>query len=137
MVHRSLADLQKAYIPNTVLKYLTWGTATPSGTASHLFYIQTDATTSDTTLYMAVNGSWLPVRGHATGAALTTQLTTLAPVDAEGTPDYTTDAITNSSPYGFASAQSAITVLYVIANLQVRLAEVEARLEAAGIVAAN
>lgn len=70
-------------------------------------------------------------------AALTAQLTTIAPADAEGTPDYAIAAVTNSTAYGFASAQEAITVLYVIKNLQERLAEVEARLEAAGLVAAN
>lgn len=63
-------------------------------------------------------------------AALTTQLTTLNPADAEGTPDYDTAGITQTTPYGFVSAQEAITVLYVIKNLQVRLAEVEAALEA-------
>lgn len=68
------------------------------------------------------------------GAALTTQLTTLTPADAEGTPDYAIAAITNVSPYGFASAQEAITVLYVIKNLQTRVAELEARLKGVGII---
>lgn len=71
------------------------------------------------------------------GAALTAQLTTITPADAEGTPDYAIQAITATTPYGFATAQEAITVLYVIKNLQTRLAEVEARLEAIGVVAAN
>lgn len=71
------------------------------------------------------------------GAALTTQLTTITPADAAGTPDYAIAAITNVAPFGFASAQEAITTLYVIQNLQVRLAEVEARMEALGFVAAN
>lgn len=71
------------------------------------------------------------------GAALTAQLTTITPADAEGTPDYAIAAITASSPYGFASAQEAITVLYVIKNLQTRLAEVEARLEGVNLIAAN
>ena len=71
------------------------------------------------------------------GGALTAQLTTLTPADAEGTPDYATAAITSTTPFGFASAQEAITVLYVVKNLQTRLAEVEARLEALGLVAAN
>ncbi|WP_136420289.1 hypothetical protein [Herbaspirillum sp. ST 5-3] len=71
------------------------------------------------------------------GAALTAQLTTITPADAEGTPDYAIAALTSSTPYGFASAQEGITVLYVIKNLQTRLAEVEARLEALGVVAAN
>jgi hypothetical protein len=73
----------------------------------------------------------------AQGAALTAQLTTITPADAEGTPDYAIAAITNSTAYGFASAQEAITVLYVIKNLQVRVAELEARIEAMGLVAAN
>lgn len=71
------------------------------------------------------------------GAALTAQLTTLTPADAEGTPDYAIAALTSTTPYGFVAAQEGITVLYVIKNLQVRLAEVEARLETIGIVAAN
>lgn len=83
-----------------------------------------------------VSGATLKANG-AQGAALTAQLTTLTPADAEGTPDYAIAAITQTTPFGFASAQEAITVLYVIKNLQVRLAEVEARLEAAGIVIAN
>jgi hypothetical protein len=71
------------------------------------------------------------------GAALTAQLTTITPADAAGTPDYAIAAVTNSSPYGFSNAAEVITLLYVIQNLQVRLAEVEARLEAAGLVVAN
>lgn len=70
-------------------------------------------------------------------AALTAQLTTLTPADAEGSPDYAIASVTNSTAYGFASAQEAITVLYVIKNLQERLAEVEARLEELGLVTAN
>lgn len=70
-------------------------------------------------------------------AALTAALTTITPADAEGTPDYAIAAITASSPYGFASAQEGITVLYVIQNLQARVAELEARLEEAGLIASN
>lgn len=73
----------------------------------------------------------------AAGAALTAQLTTITPADAEGTPDYAIAALTSTTPFGFAAAQEGITLLYVVKNLQVRLAEVEARLEAAGIVTAN
>lgn len=76
-------------------------------------------------------------RDEPYAAAMTAQLTTITPADAEGTPDYAIAAITNSGPFGFASAQEAITVLYVIKNLQERLAEVEAALEAAKIVPDN
>lgn len=71
------------------------------------------------------------------GTALTAQLTTITPADAAGTPDYAIAAVTQTTPFGFAAAAEAITLLYVVQNLQVRLAEVEARLEAAGVVAAN
>lgn len=71
------------------------------------------------------------------GAALTTQLTTITPADAVGTPDYAIAAVTATTPFGFSNAAEAITLLYVVQNLQVRLAEVEARLEAAGFVVAN
>lgn len=71
------------------------------------------------------------------GAALTTQLSTLTIADAAGTPDYSIAAVTNSSPFGFSNAAEAITLLYVIKNLQVRCAEMEARLEALNAVVAN
>lgn len=71
------------------------------------------------------------------GAALTAQLTTITPADAAGTPDYAIQGVINSSAYGFASAQEAVTFLYVVQNLQVRVAELEARLEEKGLIAAN
>lgn len=67
--------------------------------------------------------------GSKRGApATTTALTTITPADAAGTPDYAIAAVTNSSPFGFSNAAEAITLLYVIKNLQVRVAELEARL---------
>lgn len=71
------------------------------------------------------------------GAALTAQLTTITPADAQGTPDYAIAAVVNTSAYGFSNAAEAITVLYVIRNLQIRLAEMEARLEGLGLIVAN
>ena len=70
-------------------------------------------------------------------AAMTAQLTTLTIADAAGTPDYAIAAVTSTSPWGFSAAAEAITLLYVIKNLQVRLLEVEAVLEEKGLVAAN
>lgn len=75
--------------------------------------------------------------GAAQGAALTAQLTTITIADAAGTPDYALQAVINSSAWGFASQQEAISFLYVVQNLQTRLAEVEARLEAVKLIAAN
>lgn len=68
-------------------------------------------------------------------AALTTQLTTITPADAAGTPDYAIAAVINSSAYGFSNAPEAITLLYVVRNLQVRVAELETRLQALGALA--
>lgn len=70
----------------------------------------------------------------AQGAALTTQLTTITIADAAGTPDYAIQAVTASSPYGFASAQELISFLYVVQNLQTRVAQLEARLTATGLI---
>lgn len=73
--------------------------------------------------------------GESLSAALTTQLTTITPADAAGTPDYAIAAITSSTPFGFSNAAEAITLLYVVRNLQVRMAELESRLRALGALA--
>ena len=70
------------------------------------------------------------------GAALTAQLTSITHT-APGTPDYAVQGLTSTTPFGFVTADEGNTVLSVILNLQVRLAQVEARLEALGLVAAN
>jgi hypothetical protein len=70
------------------------------------------------------------------GAALTAQLTTITHT-APGTPDYAIQNLVQNTGFGFSTADEGNSVLKVIANLQARLAEVEARLEAVGVVAAN
>lgn len=70
-------------------------------------------------------------------SSLTAQLTTITMADTAGTPDYSFAAVTTTSAGGASSAQEFISLLYVVRNLQVRLAEVESRLEECGIVAAN
>lgn len=69
-------------------------------------------------------------------AALTAQLTTITHT-APGTPDYAIQDLTTTSPYGFVTKDEGNSVLKVVANLQARMAEVEARLEELGLVAAN
>lgn len=69
------------------------------------------------------------------GAALTTQLTSIT--HTAPTPDYAIQDLTQTTPYGFVTLDEGNTVLSVILNLQTRLAEVEARLEATGLIAAN
>ncbi len=81
-------------------------------------------------------GGILKINGTQ-GAALTPQLTAITIADAAGTPDYALSSLTTTTPYGLATQAEAITLLYVIQNLQVRLAEIEARLEGLGAVIAN
>ena len=50
------------------------------------------------------------------------------------TPDFNIQAMTNTSPYGFATADEAETVLDIISNLQVRVNELENRLQTIGII---
>ena len=67
------------------------------------------------------------------GTALTAQLTSITHT-APGSPDYAIQNLVNTSAYGFVSADEGNTVLSVIKNLQVRMAELEARLKALNIV---
>ena len=68
--------------------------------------------------------------------ALTAQDTSITHT-APGTPDFAIQDLTQTTPFGFATKDEGNTVLQVILNLQVRLAEVEARLEELGLVASN
>ena len=68
-------------------------------------------------------------------AALTTAKTTITITDAVGTPDAAFSALTTSSPYGLATLAEMVTLLYTVQNLQIRSAEVEARLKALGLIA--
>ena len=74
----------------------------------------------------------LPNQGPA--AALTTQLTTITLTDAHTPPDYAVASLTNSSAWGFTGEDEAITFTYVVQNLQVRVAELEARLQTLGLI---
>lgn len=70
----------------------------------------------------------------AKGAALTTQLTSITST-APGTPDYAIQDLVNASAYGFVTKDEGNTVLSVIANLQTRVAQLESRLQALGLIA--
>lgn len=66
-------------------------------------------------------------------AALTGQVTTIT-YSEPSTPDYAIQDLTTSSPYGFVSADEAQTLLKVIANLQVRVQQLEDRLRSHGLI---
>ena len=72
----------------------------------------------------------------AKGAALTAQLTSITHT-APGAADYAIQDLVQNTGFGFVTKDEGNTVLSVILNLQARLAQVEARLEAVGLVTAN
>lgn len=65
--------------------------------------------------------------------ALTAQLTAITHT-APGTPDYAIGDLTQTTPYGFTTQDEGNTVLSVVANLQTRVAELEAMLQEVGFL---
>lgn len=65
--------------------------------------------------------------------ALTTQLATLT-YTAPGTPDYAIADVTQTTPFGFTTADEGRTVLSVIKNLQDRVAQLESKLQGLGLL---
>jgi hypothetical protein len=69
-------------------------------------------------------------------AALSAGLTTITFTE-PGTPDYAIANLVQNTGYGFVSADEGQTLLKVVANLQAKVAELEARLEELGLIASN
>ena len=67
------------------------------------------------------------------GAALTTQLTSITST-APSTADFAIQDLTQSTPFGFVTKNVGNTVLAVIANLQTRVALLELRFQAYGLL---
>ena len=67
------------------------------------------------------------------GAALTTQLTAITST-APSSADFAIQDLTQSTPFGFVTKDEGNTVLAVIANLQTRVGQLEARLKAYGLL---
>ena len=67
------------------------------------------------------------------GAALTTQLTAITST-APATADFAIQDLTQSTPFGFVTKNEGNTVLAVIANLQTRVAQLELRFQAYGLL---
>ena len=101
--------------------YDVLGSGNPSGTCA----------VASTTELFSVYGGVTPV---AQQSALTTALTDLTHT-AAGTADYAIQNLTTTTPYGFASGDEGNTVLAVIQANKVRIAEIEAVLEAYGLIA--
>lgn len=85
---------------------------------------------SSTKLMISIEGA---VASAFQSAALTTQSTTITHT-APGTPDFAVQDLTSTTPFGFVTQDEGNTVLSVIKNLQTRVAEIEAILQANGLV---
>ena len=67
------------------------------------------------------------------GAALTAQLTTITST-APSPADFAIQDLTQTTPFGFVTKDEGNSVLAVIANLQTRVAQLESRLQALGLI---
>jgi hypothetical protein len=67
------------------------------------------------------------------GAALTAQLTTITST-APSPADFAIQDLTQTTPFGFVTKNEGNTVLSVIANLQTRVAQLESRFQAYGLL---
>lgn len=76
--------------------------------------------------YVSSTDLIVQIQPTGTGALPVAALTTITHTS-PGTPDYALQNVTNSTPYGFVTADEANTTLSVIRNLQIRVADLEAR----------
>lgn len=81
------------------------------------------------TRYVSSTKHIVAIKPSGVGALEVAPLTTITITDAAGTPDYALSALTTSSPYGLATLAEAVSLLYVIKNLQQRVLDLEARLK--------
>jgi hypothetical protein len=79
--------------------------------------------------YVSSTKAVVSIQPSGVGALEVAPLTTITIADAAGTPDYALQALTTSSPYGLATQAEAISLLYVIQNLQKRMLDLEARVK--------
>lgn len=118
------------------------GTTVPADTsvgyATGCLFQHTDGG-AGTSLYVnrgsSTSSNFDPVTEAPQGAALTAGLTQLTKLGATGTVFTIPTMITTG--WGFSLASQAEVLLDVVVNMQSRVSEIEARLEAANIVAAN
>lgn len=86
--------------------------------------------------YDSTNTRWIASKSQpiVAASALTTQLTSITHT-APGTADYAVQDLVDSACFGFVTKDEGNTVLKVILNLQVRVAELEDKLQALGLLA--
>jgi hypothetical protein len=112
---------------------LTWQTRTSSRKAQVGLGNCDDTADADKPVSTLQAAAIASIPAQKVGGSLTTQLTGITHT-AAGTPDYALQAMV-AGGFGFVTADEAHTLLAVIKNLQVRLAEVENKLLASGLLA--
>lgn len=116
----------------------TWATATHASRKGRATFNVYDTAIREA-IRIEASGSAAMVGFYGVAAvtqptALTTQLTTIT-ATAPGTPDYAIQDLTNVAGYGFVTADEGQSFLKVVLNLQTRVAELETKLQALGLVA--
>ena len=104
------------------LKATPAGTLTTIATADFFQAIANGNVSADGTI--VIKGVQYDLLGALYVPAGTTALTTITHT-APGTADYAIQGITSTTPFGFVSADEGNSVLSVIKNLQLRVAELE------------
>lgn len=139
-IHDGLGQIAKA--PNVGILD-AFGTTVPAdataGYATGCTFRHTDG--GDSTAFYVNEGtstscSFRAVTAATQSVALTAAHASLTQAGTDSG-DVAIQAITNSSPFGFANAAEGEAVVACVRNAMTRLGEIEAALEAAGIVAAN
>lgn len=139
-IHDGTGHISKA--PNVGILD-AFGTTVPAdatvGYATGCTFRHTDGGDS-TSLYInegtSTSSTFRAVTAATQGAALTAAHATITQAGTDSG-DVAIQALTSTTPFGFVNAAEGEAVLACVLNAMVRLGEIEARLEAAGIVAAN
>lgn len=116
----------------------TWTDATHATRKTRLAFSAWDSVAAREGLRIEADGSvarlgFFGATAVVKPTALTAQLTTLT-YTAPGTPDYAIADLTQTTPFGFTTADEGRTVLSVIKNLQDRVAQLESKLQALGLL---
>jgi hypothetical protein len=76
--------------------------------------------------YESATAIWVRIKTGGVGAIATDALTTITHT-APAADDFAMQGMTSTTPFGFVTANEANTLLKVVANLQVRVSNLEAR----------
>lgn len=111
-------------------------TASAAGYAKGCLYLDTTNAAVYQNTGTSSSATWTPRGQGAQSAALTAAHATLTQAGTDSG-DVAVQALVQNTGFGFVNAAEGEAVIACVLNLMVRVGEIEAALEAAGIVAAN